>query len=85
MSNDYWFVSFWLARFLEFLGIYSTIEASQASCGTPEVKDKKRVGSSPRARQAPETDHGHHRETVSSRTGNPIDAGEVGKDLALSE
>lgn len=74
MHTEYWVVTFWLARFLEILGLARRVEDSQSSTSPSQARNKKRVGSNPPARSGPKRDNTRQRETVESWTGNPVSA-----------
>lgn len=83
MHTEYWVVSFWFARLLDFLGLSHLIEDSQSSQGTARARGKKRTVRFPR-RQGAEIDNTHQRVTVESWTGNPVSAGGVARQPTLS-
>lgn len=83
MYTYYWVISFWLARFLEVLGLARRVEGSQPSTSRAQAKDKKRAGSNPlAARVAGKREP--RRETVLSWAGNPVSAGGVARQPTLS-
>lgn len=84
MHTEYWVVSFWFARLLDFLGLSHLIEDSQSSQGAARARGKKRTGSIPYYRQGAKTDDNHQRVTVESWTGNPVSAGGVARQPTLS-
>lgn len=83
MHTEYWVVSFWFARLLDFLGLSYLIEDSQSSPVAGRARSKKRTVRFP-CRQGAKTDNNHQRVTVESWTGNPVSAGGVARQPTLS-
>lgn len=76
MATEQWVFAFWIARFLDFLGLSHLIQDSQSCEETVRARNKKRSGSIPLAGMV-SGESTLKRETVSRWTGNPLDAGGV--------
>lgn len=83
MHTEYWVVSFWFARLLDFPGLYRLIEDSQSSQGSGRARGKKRTVRFP-CRQGAKIDNSQQLVTVESWTGNPVSAGGAARQPTLS-